>query len=253
MPIHPQWSYTGEYKIRTYEIDRYKRVTVPALIQLMQEAAMQNVINIQLSVWDLEPHNISWVLMRKDLKINNLPKLGEQISIVTHPAGFEKFFTYRDFKVYNEQKELIATAATTWLLMDTKARRMTRIPEFIKSFEVPAQEFLPHAGGKLPKFEQVDIQKNFTVGWHDLDFNEHLNNNIYLQWMLETVPDEVLLNCTLKRLEVQYRKEARWQDKIICETQRLGNNRFLHQLLKKEDRKELASAVTEWNVDKAAL
>ena len=62
-----------EYTIRTYDIDSRKQATLPALIRLMQEAAMEQVIQLGISVWDLEAHNISWVLMRKHLKLVRMP------------------------------------------------------------------------------------------------------------------------------------------------------------------------------------
>ena len=72
MPLHPQLIKTEPFTIRTYEIDNRKQATVPALVKLMHEAAMQNVIDLKLSVWDLEPHQISWVLMRKNLIIHQI-------------------------------------------------------------------------------------------------------------------------------------------------------------------------------------
>jgi acyl-ACP thioesterase len=98
--IIPPFGYQEDFCVRTFEIDSTKSATLPAIVQLMQEAAMQNVIDIKLSIWDLEPHKISWVVMRKNMTINRLPVLGEKIQILTYPAGFEKFFTYRDFHSY---------------------------------------------------------------------------------------------------------------------------------------------------------
>ena len=46
MDIPEDLIYEGQFTIRTYEIDPSKKSTVAALINLMQEAAMQNVINI---------------------------------------------------------------------------------------------------------------------------------------------------------------------------------------------------------------
>ena len=97
--MHSDLKHTAEYIIRTYEIDSTKKATIPAMINLMQEAAMQNVIKMGVSVWDLEPHNISWVLMRFLLNVERIPMLGERIKIITHPAGFEKFYTYRDLSL----------------------------------------------------------------------------------------------------------------------------------------------------------
>ena len=41
--------YTQDYNVRAYEIDTDQRMTIPALSRLMQEAALQNVIQIGMS------------------------------------------------------------------------------------------------------------------------------------------------------------------------------------------------------------
>ena len=81
MDIPEELIYEGEFTIRTYEIDRSKTATVAALINLMQEAAMQNVIHLKFSVWDMEKLNISWVLMRKNLKVFRFSTIGELTSL----------------------------------------------------------------------------------------------------------------------------------------------------------------------------
>ena len=68
----PEIAHVEPFRIRTYEIDHEKICTVPALLKLMHEAAMQYVLDLKLSVWDLEVHQISWVLMRQYLKVNRL-------------------------------------------------------------------------------------------------------------------------------------------------------------------------------------
>lgn len=236
-----------DFTIRTYEIDSRKMVTVPALIKLMHEAAMQNVLALQLSVWDLEPHHISWVLMRKQLHINRLPILGEKICIITNPAGFEKFFTYRDYRVYDQSGKLLAYSSSTWLLMDTHKRKMARIPDFILKMndQMPRPEdCLPRPTGKLPKLERADRQKAYEVNWFDLDFNQHLNNTFFMQWMLEALENDVLTKGILQEIEINYKLEAQWQDLVVSEVQALGEGLFLHRLSK--DGKEIASARSRW-------
>lgn len=247
MPLHPQLIKTEPFTIRTYEIDNRKQATVPALVKLMHEAAMQNVIDLKLSVWDLEPHQISWVLMRKNMLIHQLPQLGEQIKVVTHCAGFEKYFTYRDYKIYNQADELLAAAASTWLLMDTVKRRMARIPDFIQALECPPEAAcLPRPKNKLPKFEVAHLTKKFTVGWYDLDFNQHLNNVFYLQWILETVPDALLQHGQLKRIDIIYKLECQWKEAIVCETQIVAEGHLLHRLVRVSDGKQLSLAESWW-------
>lgn len=246
----PPIGFQDHFEVRAYEIDSRKRMTIPALARLMQEAAMQNVIRIKLSVWDLEPEHISWVLMRKQLRVHRLPGLGERIRVTTYPAGFERLFTYRDYKVFSEEGELLAASSSTWLLMDTRSRSMAPIPERILELQKqipPPEECLPRPGGRLPRFGEAHSTKNFEVNWHDLDFNEHLNNTLYIQWMLEPLPGPVLEDGCLRQLDINYRAECQWQDHVRAEVQRLEKEgHFLHRLVRAEDGKELAVARTEW-------
>jgi len=237
------------HKIRTYEINQHKQATVATLINQMNEAALENVIDLKVSVWDLEPYHISWVLMRKYTHINRLPTLGETIKIVTYPAGFERVFTFRDYKIFSESDELLAESSSTWLLMDTQTREMAKIPPFILDFQakMPPREFcLARPAFRLPKLQQVDNEVLYTVRWHQLDFNQHLNNLFYVQWMMEALPDNVLLDYEMTHFEIQYRMEARWKDLVVSQIQQLDKITYLHKLIRKSDGKELAMAKTSW-------
>jgi len=241
--------YSEAFTVRTYEIDHCKRATIPALIRLMQEAAMQNVIQLNVSIWDLEQQHISWVLLRKSMQLFRLPNLGECIRVLTCPTGFDRRFTYRDYKIFGANDELLVQSSSAWLLMDTLSRRMAPIPQFILDFgpKMPPPELcLPRPDVKFPKFERADFSKTFEVNWHDLDFNLHLNNTLYIQWMLEAMPPETLQQKRVAGMEVLYRAESRWNDVLHAETQVLDEGTFLHRLIKTGEDKELAMAISKW-------
>ena len=237
------------FTVRTYEIDSNKLMTPPAMLNLMHEAAMQNVLNLNVSVWDLEPHQISWVLMRMDLKVKRLPRLGEKIKVCTYPSGFEKFFTYRDYLVYDEAGERIAHSSSTWVLMDTVARKLRRIPSFILNFEMPeAENCLPRIRHKLPAFGEITQSEEFVVHWYDLDFNQHLNNVSFIKWLLQTIDKDLLNKGALMELDIAYRSECRWKDRVRSELCQIDTNLFLHRLVNVDDGRELAVAQTRWHL-----
>lgn len=247
MALHPKIVYQGEYKIGTYDIDCHKRLTIPAMTKLMHEAAMQNVLDLKLSYWDLIPHQISWVLMRKRLEIIRQPELGEKIKIETHPAGFEKYFTYRDFKIFDNKDQLIATASSTWLLMDTVKRRMASIPSFIRDFEMPKKEFLSLPEKKITQINESQFKKTFQVGWFELDWNEHLNNLHYIVKMLDVLPVDIHLEKKLKRLDLIYKLECKYNDIIISNAQKVDHsNQYVHNIIHKETGKEVALGKSYW-------
>lgn len=238
------------YTIRTYEIDHQKRMTIPALVPLMQEAAMQHVFRLKLSVWDLETEQVAWVLMRLQLEVKRLPQLEETITIKTCPTGLERILTYRNFWIYDAAGELIAEAVTHWVLMDTQTRRLRTIPEWIETrfsqLIPPAHDGLQPSRHKLPAFVQADQQKSFHVRWHDLDFNLHLNNTYYLLYLLEGLPASWLSERTLTRLDIAYKSEVRMEESFEIRMQQLASGQFLHQMTQGKEEKVLAEMVSEW-------
>ncbi len=239
-----------QFLIRSYEIDPQKRIAPAALVRLMQEASMQHVLKLKLSVWDLEPQGISWVLMRQQVRIHRLPLLGETIEVLTHPSGFERVFTHRDYRVFDGNGAEIAHASTTWLLMQTAARRMARIPPEMLAYNdllPPASSCLPRAQSQLPAFEEANFTKKFSVNWFDLDFNFHLTNSKYVEWMLASADEIMLRHGHLKEIIVFYNAEAVLNDEVESQTCLLDAHTRRHRLVRLADGKELATGQSLWN------
>lgn len=238
------------YTIRTFDIDCNKQLSIPALVRLMQEAAMQQVLDLKISVWDLEVYQLAWVLIRKCIDIQRLPLLGEKISIHSCPTGADRVFTFRDFRVYDEAGSLIASASTTWLLMNTQTRQMARIPaELLARFSgyfPPKEECLPQALDQLPEMQTPLKDRTYKVGWYDLDFINHLNNVHFAKWMIEALPNETLGLKQLKRMDLLFLAEGNLNDEIDSEFQQVDEFTYLHRLMRSGDKKVVASGRTIW-------
>ena len=214
----------------------------------MHETAMQHVLKLKLSVWDLEPLNLAWVLTQIKVNVHRLPVLGETVEVVTHPSGFERVRTYRDYRIYDQDGHLLASAVSQWFLMNTETRRLSRVPEKVKATIVDAidqvDSFLERTEEKLPAFEAADLSRAFKVGYHDLDFNTHLNNIYYAKWMLDALPFDFLKSHQLRFLHLSYKSECTIDETIMADVQRLDNQQYLHQLSK--EGKAIAAAKSSW-------
>jgi acyl-ACP thioesterase len=238
------------YTIRTYDIDCHKQLSIPALVRLMQETAMQQVLELKISVWDLEAFHLAWVLIRKRIEIKRLPSLGEKISIHSLPTGADRVFTFRDFRVYDEAGHLLASASSTWLLMHTQTRQMARIPaellvRFSGYFPAP-EDCLPQALDQLPAMKKPLTACTYEVGWYDLDFINHLNNVHFAKWMIEALPEETLGLQQLRRMDLLFLTEGNLGDSIDSAYERVDEFTYLHQLVRCGDKKVLASGRTIW-------
>lgn len=248
MELHRQ---IESYRVPTYLVNSNKQMTIPALVQLMHETAMQHVLRLKVSVWDLEKQDISWVLHQLQLEVTRIPILGEQLRIETFPSGFEKLLTYRTYRVFDQEDRLIATASTSWLVMNLRTRRVARIPKNISDLLLKIIDTIAEEQSfqkiVLPAMKQVDRERLFTVNWHDLDFNDHLSNVTYLNWMLEALEPAVLKQQQLVRMAVNFKLEANYNDQIHSQLQVLPNGNYRHSLVRAGDQGLLAEGISTFS------
>lgn len=221
------------HTIATHDVDRHRRATLPALVNYLNDAAMQNVLRLKLSVWDMAPRGISWVLLKHKFSVRRMPHLGEAIRIMTYPAGFQRSFTYRDYRVFDHEGNEIVSCASQWLLLDLSTRNLTRIPEDIlahmAAMPAPA-DCLPRDFAKIAPPSDYRPVHRHTIRYFDLDWNEHLNNGIFIRWLLETVDPQILADRPIESLEIHYKKEARLGNSLHSEISENGEDRF-HRLI----------------------
>lgn len=245
----PAIGHRSRFSVRTYEVDKHKIMLLPALVKLMHETAMQNVLKLNLSVWDLEPHGISWVLIRKHLEVDRYPRLGENIEVVTYPAGFDRFLTHRDYRVFDHSGQEIARASSTWLLLNMETRKIARLPDFILAFghKMPDRQVcLPAPPTALPEPGRLENILTTEVHWHELDWNGHLNNMYYVQWMMEAAGTDQLEQSEVFELDIIYKQEAILAEKIRSAFSASGQEQtLLHRLTGSKDQ-ELAVARSHW-------
>ena len=244
-PSHPLFHWEHAH-VKGYDCDVHQQVSLPALIQMMHEAAMQHVLKLKVSAKELAPQHLAWVLYQEQLEFFRRPTLGEPVNILTHPSGKERVFTYRDFHVYDVQDQLLAQASSTWLLMDTQRRRIARYPESISDLLTPSNE-LPQLD-RCPKLKQPTATPLWTnartVAFHDLDFNEHLSNIHYFRWMLDVLPHEILQGQVLQKFQISFQEECNLGDLLEIAAWEVGEKQYHHRIRLGE--KVKAMAVSYW-------
>ncbi len=238
--------YENWYQIRSNEIDKTKRMNASALIQLLQETAMQHVIRLKISALELEPMGLGWALIQQSIRIFRRPLVGERVRVLTYPCGKQRVFTFRDFHMFDEAGRKLAEGSTTWLLMDLRTRGIARFPEHIEQMiaMTEQQEHLARPEKVPTRLDAPTRTRTFEVLWHDLDFNGHLTNAFFTKWMLETVPVEILETHELEALHIKFQGEALLGDVITGKVAPIDAGTYLHLLVKGDQ--DLAYGRSEW-------
>jgi acyl-ACP thioesterase len=83
----------------------------------------------------------------------------------------------------------------------------------------------------------------------DLDVLRHVNNTRYVEWGLETVPDDVLETHRPSAFEIAFRREAVSGDAVLARTRRQAGRdtpAFAHELRSVRADHELARMASVW-------
>ena len=233
--------YTHRYKVNGHDVNGDKYLTILALLKSMQECSLQHARELKTSVWDMEDNQITWVLIRKEMKIIDPLQLDDIYTVITYPSGFDKFFAFRDYLIFNEEKKLVAAASSTWTLINTETRKLSKIPQNIMDIGTPKDlKFLSQADksmGKPDLWEMADTRK---VRPYDLDWNNHVNNIVLVRYMLEYYKGKGVEDQEITKLLFHFKNEINIDKEVLVN---VGNSDAGHfALLKsKEEGNVIAS------------
>ena len=242
--------WTEGHKVRSYEADPHGNITVLSLYNYLQEAAANHARALGVSIHEIIPDNITWVLSRLAVRVDAYLSWGDRINVRTWPSGVRGPFALRDFLVTGEDGSSVAAAVSAWLLIDTETRMpLRRVRSVLDRLHPPAvKRPLDNPLGKLERIDSCDREEIFTVQYDDLDINRHANSACYIRWIMGSLPPEISEGALLVDLEINYLTEAFLGEAIVARSGRTAGDplSFFHLLLRKRDGQELLRARTSW-------
>ena len=194
----------GEYSwaVRTYECGPDGAATMASVCNWLQEAASLNAESLAFSKSDFESagENISWVLTHLKVKMLRFPKWGETVSILTFPRGGRRIVAWRDFVLTGADGEELGHASSEWMIIDLASRKIVAIPEGV--------------------FAAANTVRKPV-------FNGHVNNVHYVEWLLESRPDEA---GPCRELDIVFKSETLAGEEVRVEAVETEPGVFVHRV-----------------------
>jgi acyl-ACP thioesterase len=241
--------YTGIFRVRSYETDFRGRVRPITLLNYMQDAASLHASSLGLSVEDLRVKNATWMLSRYHILISRYPVLGDEVRIRTWRSAQESFHALREFEIRDAGDIPFGVATSSWVMLNLITKRPLKVDRIVGDFPCVARRALPDDFPPLPKLETFNMELPFRVRMGDLDLNHHVNHAVYAEWALETVPSGLLMDSLPYEIEVYYRAEAMFGDRVLSRsvsTAMADSSSIHHQLVRDGDGRELTRLKTVW-------
>lgn len=237
------------YELYYHDVDYKKKALITTLINYFGDLATYQSEELGIGMDFLKAKNVAWVLYKWDIEIEDYPCYGERITVKTRPYSFKKFYAYRTFEILSEKGVVLGRAKSLWFLIDRDRRRPVRVnEEFYKAYKIDMDKSEELDIDPIDKIKEIHFYKDFDVRYSDIDTNRHVNNSKYVAWALETVPLEIVLNHSIRRIKVVYEKETTYGDIIKSCTEVVDNGDekiCLHKIANSEG-KELTLLQTYW-------
>lgn len=213
--------FTKEYEVTYRDTDARGECFLTSYMNFMADCGLSQDEKHGFVIADMVKENHTWMLVDYEIDIYKYAKYKEKLKAVTYVDGMNKFYAVRHFKIYDQEDDLILDGKTLVILVDAKKRRPISIPnEHYESYGV--EEKTATIGRnklKLPRCEKFDYEKNFNVRYSDIDLNLHVGNVTYLEWVLETIPFNIMTKYKIYSVKIKYKKELTYEDHITVRTE----------------------------------
>lgn len=243
----PDSIYYSYHQVATKDCTHHRTIKLTSLLDCLQDAAWKNAMHLGFSTLDLLKNDITWVMNRMKIQFNRYPSDNEEFTIETWPSGMNKYYTTRDFKVWDSKQGLLAKATSNWLIMDIKERKLISIPDDIKGANfIVDRGNVEAASGKFKyDLKKTTLEKQINVSWFDLDINDHVNNTKFYQWVLDSLDRDFLDNHQLKEIDIVFKHEGKYGDQFTSKSYFESNEGvYYHTLINKDTGLEHVSAKT---------
>lgn len=237
-------SYSKKVTLKYSDIGIANKLNLKSLIKYLQDAAGEHSDLAGYGISNIEKTHLAWLVLNWKVKMISHPHYNEEITIKTWARSLEKVYSYRDFEILDSNNNLVAIASSKWLLVDSNTKKIKHITEdIVNSYGLNNKAVFNVNLDEKPKVpENNSLNFTYKVQRRDIDTNHHVNNLFYIDFALETIPENIYLSNEFNNIEIFYKKEIKYREIINCYYSFEDNKHIV--TIKSEDNSILHSIIT---------
>lgn len=241
--------FTKKFSVRYSETGPDGCLKPVYIFKYFQDAASEHAYQEGISALHLLEWRRAWIMLGYRVAIDRYPRWDETVSLKTWRHPVRNLYELRAFEIVDDNGGLLAQGKSNWVMINFDTRKPVRLdrnmpPELMQN-TLPVENDL----GRLPGLDRFDSEVTFRVRRRDLDFNNHVNNTVYIEWALETGPEDLIANHRPRIIDVDYLEDVTYGSTIISQAQALSSRphpSYLHRIRNDADDRELARLKIVW-------
>lgn len=198
-------------KVGNFDCDSTGRIRISAAVRAMQQVSQNQLDHLGMTYQLLWEEGQTFLLSKTMLQVEQLPAAGDEVVISTVPVETKGARFLRDFLMEDREGNLLIAAATHWILVDPKSRRILRPRGFQHTLpfgESVSQPYVVERGFPRTDTDEPDATVDYPVVYSHIDTNGHVNNSFYIDFACNLLPAGSLESGVVSFVEIEYQNEA---------------------------------------------
>jgi len=216
MPISPNFSsiFIKNWEINFTQCLPNGDLKLTELCNILQLTAAAHSEMGGISFSDMQEFDQAWVLSRMRVEIIDLPKWKDTVTVRTWINTLENSRSVRALELYVNGDKMVG-CVTFWAVFNTKIRRPEALALPYEHFELyPEMIATKKSISKINFNNESELVAEKSVYISDIDIVNHVNNVKYLEWCLDQVDTNLILNQKIKSFEMNFLKELSLNEKV---------------------------------------
>lgn len=207
------YHYAQKYFIGYSDVDKNNKCKLSRIVDMLQNVATMHSKQVGYGTKEMMNAKMGWLLLIWKIRILHYPEADEYVDVRTWSKKLKGLHALRGFEVYDKDGNLLIIAESSWTLFDLENQKPLKISEKM----IDAYGELPREVFDTPtrKIQDTLDDENasvyeFKIEKRDIDTNNHTNNAKYLEFMMEVIPDNKVIN----EIEINYKKQTVYGEKL---------------------------------------
>jgi acyl-ACP thioesterase len=138
----------------------------------------------------------------------------------------------RDFRFrYGDDHACFAVATSAWLLLDIARQRPVTVAQHVRHeqlFDIGRMVTEPFP--TIQTGSGSAYVTEFRVRRSDLDINDHVNNLHYVEWLAESVPEDLWRSGNVRSMDIEYKRAVGYGATVRVESVLVAENIYDHRM-----------------------
>lgn len=221
--------FSEEYKTVIEDFGKDGKLTSFGVLRIFENLGNRHSDLAGDSVFKYDGTTNAWVLTEWKIEVKEFPLYSDKIRVETWTEQLQSpLVAIRDYALYRNN-ELCIKGTARWVLFDIKAQRLCKIEKDLLEKYQPENKSV-FEESKLDKIqipESFILEKKIEVRKRDFDFNNHVHNLTYLDYALETLPDNVYESQNFSKFRITYKTAIKNGDKIYGKYAEVNNKKII--------------------------